>query len=349
VRDVIAHDHPRFAAILPAGHISHHLINVFSATLLGAEVCYGGGLASLVEDLRAVRPTVVFGSPLLFGEIESEIRSDLGRSRRGRRILARLDARRDRHLEAGEIRRGDVTLLGRLVGRKAARAVGLHRARELMSGTSPLDDHTHAFLAAIGWYVRNTYGLSECGGAATISDRRRMVPGELGRPVEGMRVHQAADGEIVLAGPSLMRGYLGEPERAASDELGTGDLAVRSLGALRFECRASRLIFAGPERVNLDAVERSTAAVLDVDAVVIAPGRSGLEVYVVGDRRPTPADVLAALPDPLRDLVDGVATASGALVDGAGLIGPTGKVRRWRVQEHWRGQLGPVPAPAVAA
>src|SRR5262249_23164991 len=70
VRQVVA-PRPRFLAFLPAAHVSHQLINVFAATLLGGEVCFGGGGGigrdpeDLVADLRRSQPTVLFGSPLL--------------------------------------------------------------------------------------------------------------------------------------------------------------------------------------------------------------------------------------------------------------------------------------------
>src|SRR3712207_6983284 len=53
----------------------------------------------------------------------------------------------------------------------------------------------HAWFAALGWFVRNTYGLTECGGAATVSGSERMAPGELGAVVEGMDLRLGVDGD----------------------------------------------------------------------------------------------------------------------------------------------------------
>lgn len=347
VRDSVDHAHPRFAAILPSGHISHQLINVFAATLLAGEVCYGGGIDTLVEDLRAVRPTVLFGAPLLFDEVIAEVRRGLEGSAIGRWLGRRLADDVARRLDAGEIRRGDVSLVGRLVGGKAARALGLQRAGELFSGTSPLDPEAHALLGALGWFVRNTYGVSECGGAATISGRTTMVPGELGEAVEGMTVTTSAGGEILLRGESLLRGFLGQPPRSVDEPLATGDLASRHGAALRFAGRASRLVDVGGRRLDLDALERDAAAALPGTTVVVAPADDGPALYAFGSRDLDA--VRAALPPGLTDEIAALAAVDAVLDGSHGELGPTGKLRRWRVHEVWRDRLVPRRAAALVA
>jgi long-subunit acyl-CoA synthetase (AMP-forming) len=198
----------------------------------------------------------------------------------------------------------------------------------------------------MGWFVRNTYGVSECGGAATISNRTAMVPGELGGTVEGMTVDITDDGEVLLAGTSMMRGYVGSPPLAPGEPFATGDLVSRHREALRFECRRSRLVSIGGERINLDHLERSAAAALPAANVVIVPVDGALSLYAFGVSV-TADDLRSMLASPpvaaFRAVV--LAAVIGRGLDGAnGEIGPTGKVRRWRVHELWADHLAPVTA-----
>ena len=216
VRDVVD-PHPRFLAFLPAAHVSHQLINVFAATLLAGEICFGGGggigrdAEDLVADLRRCQPTVMFGSPLLFAEVANEARRTLERHVVGRAIWRRLERETQRSLDHGVIVRERESLLGRLIGRRLRKALGLQHAREMFSGTSPLDPHVHAFLGVVGWFVRNTYGISECGGAATISGPHRMTPGELGVAVDGMELETDGDGQLCVARSVEHAGVSGLP------------------------------------------------------------------------------------------------------------------------------------------
>jgi acyl-coenzyme A synthetase/AMP-(fatty) acid ligase len=265
-------------------------------------------------------------------------------------------------LARGEIRPGDASPVGRLVGRLAARQLGLQDAREIFSGTSPLDPATHAFCGAIGWYVRNTYGVSECGGAATISGRDRMVPGELGQPVDGIELVVDDDGEILLAGQTLMRGFIGQPAQEPGTRLATGDLGEWTAdgSALLFRGRRSSVIEtpAGPS--TLDAVEHDAEqAFPGTTAVVVRHGADGDRLGLLLVRREG-FDGAIATTHAVRQWVAAqvaadthVAAIAAAVVDDrqldvtAGEVGPTGKVRRWMVATTRGAAFMPSPASAV--
>jgi long-chain acyl-CoA synthetase len=327
--------------------VSHQLINVFAATLLGGEVCFGGGggigrdAEDLVADLRRCRPTVLFGSPLIFAGVIDEARRTLQRRALGRALWRRLERQAGRTVASGMIVRGREPLLGRLIGRQLRKALGLQEVREIFSGTSPLDAGLHAFLGTLGWFVRNTYGLSESGGAATISAGDRMVPGELGAPVEGVDLEVDWEGQLWLRGPSMMRGYVGGPLLDAGDWLATGDLVGPDRrGALCFHTRASSLVHTGDGLTSLDAIEKTAARTFPgTTAVAVAAGEDSVDLYVFSDD-PTPSlSGRAILGAPGLDCVRRAAVVTGSPSPARFEIGPTGKARRWMIERHWQERL----------
>jgi long-subunit acyl-CoA synthetase (AMP-forming) len=336
--------HPRFLAFLPAAHVSHQLINVFSATLLGGEVCFGGGggigrdAEDLIADLRRSQPTVLFGSPLLFAGVVEEARRALQRGAAGRALWRRLERHAAGTVANGRIVRGREPLLGRLIGRRLRKALGLQHAREIFSGTSPLDAGLHAFLGTLGWFVRNTYGLSESGGAATVSAGDRMVPGELGTPVEGVELEVDWEGQLWLRGPSMMRGYVGGPVLDAGEWLPTGDLVGPDRrGALCFHTRASSLVPTADGLTSLDAIERTATRMFPgTRAVAVAAGDDTVDLYLFCGQEGglvTPRDILGA---PGLECVGRAAVVPGSPSPARFEIGPTGKARRWMIERHWQ-------------
>ena len=340
LRDEVAHEHPRFLAFLPAAHTSHLLINFYAATMFAADVWIGAGVDTITDDLAACRPTVMFGAPLLFHAIREEFQSEAGSNPIGRFVYRRLEKRAHEIESQGRIGRRSASLLGKLVGRFIARSAGLAEAKEIFSGTSPLDAETHAFFAALGWYVRNTYGLTECGGAATVSGRESMQVGELGHVVEGLDLRFAEDGEILLRGPALMRGKLGRGALASGEWLMTGDLGHRDGSTIRFVGRKADRLEASSDITSLVDLDRRAQTLIGSGQCVSGRLPDGTLALVVaaaedGSAPPTAAQTVHLLSgSAVAELVDHVLVDPEPLTRERGELGATGKVRRWKALER---------------
>jgi long-chain acyl-CoA synthetase len=257
-------------------------------------------------------------------------------------------------------------MAGRLVGRKVARSLGLDRAQDLFSGTSPLDPETHDFFGALGWFVRNTYGLSESGGAATISRRDRMAVAELGEPVEGMELYRDADGQLLLRGPSVMTGFLDRPRLSPGGWLATGDLvAWKADNSLVFTGRRYVQVRGPSGATTLEAIEDAVEAAHRGSQAVVDHSDDGLTLLVFpakcpGDRRGgTASSIPSVTPATLArfvrsrpvaegfNLIRAVGVGTAPLAAERGEIGPTGKVRRWRVGLNWSHVLEPADRVSV--
>ncbi|MDR0358750.1 MAG: AMP-binding protein, partial [bacterium] len=204
-------------------------------------------------------------------------------------------------------------LLSLLDGRReAARATSL---RFLRSASAPL---TSALMEAVedafGVPVVESYGISEASSQVTANDvppgTRR--PGWVGTPrgvevwvvgPDGAALAPGDVGEVIVRGPTVMRGYLGDPEATEAALRGgwlhTGDLGARSEeGALRIAGRSKELINRGGEKIAPRLVEDvllAHPAVLDVAVVGVPDPVYGEEIKALvvpaGERGRVPADV----------------------------------------------------------
>ncbi|OAN34771.1 hypothetical protein A4X17_12615 [Plantibacter sp. H53] len=158
--------------------------------------------------------------------------------------------------------------------------------------------------AALGIRVVRSYGSSETSGGCLYD----------GVPFPGVEP-RLADGELLLAGPVLAEGYLGEPDRTATafpDDGGrrwyrTGDTAEFVDGVVRVTGRADNVIISGGVNISLDrvqAVVRSVPGLAEAVVVAVAEERFGQASVIVTDAA-TPADHLAddALLQAARDTV----------------------------------------------
>jgi long-chain acyl-CoA synthetase len=200
----------------------------------GVSVYYTASFDQVGENLREVRPTVMTAVPRLFEKVYHRIVKK-GLSEKGwkRRVFVRSLEVGRRYAEAKDKGRHISPILSlqqrianRLVFAKWREGVG-GRLRYFVSGGAPLSPAlSYAFIAA-GIPVLQGYGATEtCIVSANRPDNNQV--GSVGLPFDGIQIAIAEDGEILLRGPNVMRGYYGHPEETASvlsDEwFATGDV-----------------------------------------------------------------------------------------------------------------------------
>jgi long-chain acyl-CoA synthetase len=177
-------------------------------------------------------------------------------------------------------------------------------------GGAPLDPEVEAFWASRAFAVIQGYGLTETAPIVTMSHPFRIRKGSVGKAIAGVEVRVAADGEILVRGENVTRGYVGATTDGALDDgwLHTGDLgAIGPDGALFIRGRKKEIIVAADgTKVFPEDVERVVDAVPGVResaAVGVSePDAPGERVYV--------AVVADATVDP-----DGVAGAANARLE----------------------------------
>ncbi|HEY8184665.1 MAG TPA: long-chain fatty acid--CoA ligase [Pyrinomonadaceae bacterium] len=223
-------------SVLPLSHIFERT-GFYIFCYAGVSVYYTASFEQVAENLREVRPTVMTAVPRLFEKVYHRIVKK-GLSQKGwkRKVFTRSLVVGHSYAEAKDKRKlvGPVLALqqrmaSRLVFSKWREGVG-GRLRYFVSGGAPLSPAlSYAFLAA-GIPILQGYGATEtCIVSANRPENNQV--GSVGVPFEGIEVKIAEDGEILLRGPNVMRGYYGHPEETAA-VLSEGWFATGDVGHL---------------------------------------------------------------------------------------------------------------------
>jgi long-chain acyl-CoA synthetase len=171
----------------------------------------------LIADLAAFRPTFLLCIPYMLEKVFNNARAKAesgGRAAlfdRAAKVAVRYgEALESRHAGTGPgpgaALRTARAIYDTLVYRRIRNAMG-GRVRHIISGGSPLGRRLAAFYAGAGMEIYEGYGLTETTGAATVTPPLKPRLGTVGWPMPGTKVRIAADGEILLAGGQVFRGY----------------------------------------------------------------------------------------------------------------------------------------------
>jgi long-chain acyl-CoA synthetase len=221
-------------SVLPLSHIFERTV-FYVFCYMGVSVNYAASFDKVGEYLREVRPTIMTAVPRLFEKVYHRIIKK-GMSAGGvkSKIFARSLAVGQRVAELKDKgKRVPVSLAMRhavadaLVFTKWREGIG-GRLRYFVSGGAPLSPTlSYSFLGA-GINILQGYGMTEtCVVCANRPDDNRV--GSIGKPFEGIEVAIAADGEMLVRGPNVMRGYYGHPE-ATLAVMNDGWLATGDVG-----------------------------------------------------------------------------------------------------------------------
>ncbi|MET0212164.1 MAG: AMP-binding protein [Vicinamibacterales bacterium] len=161
----------------------------------------------------------------------------------------------------------------------------------IVVGAAPLDPELEAFWGRLGFVVVQGYGLTETAPIVTLNHPFHATKGAVGKPIAGVEVRIADDGEILVRGENVTRGYFNAPEetRTAFRDgwFHTGDVGeLDSTGQLRIRGRKKEMIVT-PEGLNVfpEDVEQALNAQPGVrESAVVgasAPGSTGERVHAV--------------------------------------------------------------------
>lgn len=221
---------------LPLSHIAEQTNSLLMALIFGYEVhfCHDG--LQLAGYLKEVRPTLFFGVPRVWERFESGVKGQLGQSEGAKAKIAgwaqsvstKVVSAQNAGAELGVGLKLQYQVADKLVLSKIHEALGLDRARILVSGAAPIPASTLEFLSSVGLPVVELYGQSEDTGPTTTNLPGANKFGTVGRPVNGVEVKIADDGEILVRGKNVFAGYY--KNQASTDEtlvdgwLHSGDL-----------------------------------------------------------------------------------------------------------------------------
>lgn len=283
--DSVINEEGRTLMFLPLAHSFARIIQV-GAIATGNHMAYSSGIPHLMEELQMVKPTWLFSVPRVFEKVYNGAATKAHEDGKGRifDLAAKVAGDYSRQQEAGSVKVTTRLLHGlfdRLVYSKLRDALG-GEVRHAISGGAALGERLGHFFNGIGVTVLEGYGLTETSAASVVNPPGSVKMGTVGRPVPGASVAIAEDGEVLLKGGHVFRGYWNNPEATAEvlAENGwfrTGDIgALDPDGYLRITGRKKELIVtAGGKNVAPAVLEDRLRAHQLVS-----------QVMVVGDDRP---------------------------------------------------------------
>lgn len=255
-------------SFLPLSHVFQRMVDYLLFNR-GCTIAYARSIEQVPEDLRAVKPTIVVSVPRLYEKVYAKVMDASGlkgslvewSTKVGRRWAeARLEGRRPDALTRLQYR-----VAHALVFRKISEGVG-GRLRYFVSGGAPLAPEINKFFFSAGILILEGYGLTETSPVTNVN-RPQSFPenfriGTVGKPVPGTEIRIAEDGEILVRGPQVMKGYYNRPDetREAVDDEGwfhTGDVGeLDEDGFLRITDRKKDIIVtAGGKNVAPQPIE----------------------------------------------------------------------------------------------
>lgn len=218
-----------FFSFLPLSHVFERYAGHWLPISCGATIAYSRGVATLAQDIAAAKPTVVLCVPRFLEALQDRITDGGRKGSFIKRSLFALAVSQGSRWARGGFAPLRPALDG-LVGAKVRDRIG-GRLRFFVSGGAALAPHTYEFFRGLGMLILQGYGLTETCAATCLNppdDNRYQT---VGKPIEGVEVRIAEDGEILVRGQSVMRGYYDLPEdtKAAIDSEGwfhTGDIGA---------------------------------------------------------------------------------------------------------------------------
>jgi long-chain acyl-CoA synthetase len=282
-------------SVLPFSHIYEHCI-IYGFMLSCVRHHISHHVDELARDLREVRPVVMTAVPRLFERVLAGIttKAKTHGGLQAKLVPWALHVGRDymtaktRKVAPGLKLSAQYRIARALVLRKIRPLLGLDRLKFFVSGSAPLHFDTAMTLLGFGVQIVEGYGPTECSPVVTVNTFDDNRYGTVGKPIPGVEIRIAPDGEVLARGPNVMMGYY-KNEAATNDVMEdgwyrTGDIgSIDEGGYLHITDRKKELFktsggkFVAPSRVEA-AIKRS---------VYIN------QVMLVGDSRPHPIALIS--------------------------------------------------------
>ena len=340
---------PGTLLFLPLAHVFARVIEV-GCIEGGIVLGHCGDINALLPALASFSPTFVLAVPRVFEKVYNGAEQRAASERKGaifgRAARVAIAYSRAMATPGGPTLfvRTQHALFDRLVYGKLRAALG-GRVQYAVSGGAALSDRLCHFFRGIGITVLQGYGLTETTAAATVNRPDRNKIGTVGQPLPGVAVKIADDGEILISGANVFRGYWHNEEAtretfAAGDWFATGDVGeLDDEGFLTITGRKKEMIVtAGGKNVAPAVLEdrlRSHALISQV--MVVGDGRPYIAALITLDaealgpwaeRHGKPADATSAA---LREDPDVIAAVQEAVDDANKAVSRAESIRKFRI------------------
>jgi len=283
---------------LPLCHVAERVIGAYTALLTGTRLNFVENPETVPENVREIAPTVFGAVPRIWEKFYSVVTIRVREATPiaqlayklaigiGYKVAALREEGRPvpAHLSAA------FWVARVLVLDNIRKAIGVHRARLLLTGAAPTSPDLIRWYMALGLEMVEVWGQTECGGIATSNPLGGVKPGSIGKPLPQTEVKVSPEGELLVRSPSVFMGYLNQPEKTAETLrdgwLHTGDVGrIDNEGYFYITDRMKDIIItAGGKNITPSEIENQLKfSPYITDAVVIGDRRAYLTALIMID------------------------------------------------------------------
>jgi long-subunit acyl-CoA synthetase (AMP-forming) len=344
----------RATSFLPSAHIADRVMGLYALEVFGAQVTVVSDARAIAAALPDARPTVWGAVPRVWEKLRAGIEFMIAHEadevrRQALQWAMSVAAKRAAALVAGdsipdelaaEWAQADELVLSKLRAR-----LGFDELRWAVSGAAPIPRETLAFFAGIGIPIAEVWGMSELSCVATVSHPSEARLGTVGRLLPGLEGKIADDGEFLVRGPLVMKGYRKEPAKTqeaidADGWLRTGDVfEADEAGYLRVVDRKKELIInAAGKNMSPANIENAILAACPMIGVMMAigdgrPYNTALMVFDADSVGPYAAQhgLAEASPAALAAHPEVIAKIAAGVAEGNAKLSRVEQIKRFRV------------------
>lgn len=224
---------------LPLCHIFEQLFTVMINIRYGTICNFIESPDTVMDNMREVSPTVTYGVPRIWEKYASGIMIRMSDATWFKRMVFKASMGIGMKYADLKLNFKPVSAYLKIayaaayaaVFRKLKERLGFDRVRVAYSGAAPISPEVLKFFNAIGLPLVEGYGQTEGTGVTSVSQKGRLKIGKVGKPLPGCEVKIAEDGEILVRGPGIFKGYFKNPE-ATAETLRDGWLHSGDVGEL---------------------------------------------------------------------------------------------------------------------
>ncbi|MFE1826052.1 AMP-dependent synthetase/ligase [Streptomyces yangpuensis] len=355
-------EHAEHICYLPFAHIAERVLGIYLPLLRASHVMLCADPTAVSAAVRELRPVQFFGVPRVWEKLAASVRA----------VLAQLPEDQRRAIEeandlararSGHHERGEEVPAGLEASYASAkertldpllRLAGMDRLAWTASATAPMPIDVVRFWAGWGITIMDAWGLTETAGVCTLNSADGFRLGSVGRPIEGLELRIAEDGEVLTRGATVFGGYLrpdGSVESASDPEgwFSTGDVGrIDEDGFLWITDRKKELIITSNGKNVSPALVENTVKEhpLIGQALVHGDGRSYLVALLVLDAELAPVwaaarGIEAASPGALAEHPAVREEIARAVEAANARLNRTEQIKRYRLlTEEWGPESG---------
>jgi long-chain acyl-CoA synthetase len=266
----------RFLSFLPLCHVYERTATYYLSTYIGSEIAFAQSLEALSSNIIETTPTAILTVPRLLERIEERVRKKTATAgglklkifNWALRVGEKRRINKEENKKNGVLLNLQLAIAEKLVFSKIKHNLG-GNMEIIISGGGALPQHVGEFFGNIGILVCEGYGLTETSPLVTVNEPSRQVYGTVGRIGKGCTVaiqnpdtkeiyttqdyfsynptFESAEGEILVKGPNVMKGYWNLPEQTAAaidadGWLHTGDVGKFYKGYLKITDRIKNIL-----------------------------------------------------------------------------------------------------------